>query len=72
MNMTNNNQLNTTLPLLLKRHHFIKEFGLSDSLYYSLLKNNKLPVIEVNGRKYIHRDKFFEMFNQLTEGDINQ
>ncbi len=60
------------LPLLLKRKHLIREFGLSDSLYYALLQSGELPTITLNGRKYIHRDKFLELINNisyLTDGE---
>lgn len=65
---------NKELPLLLRRKHLIKEFGLSDSLYYSLLKNGELPTVTLNGRKYVHRDKFLEFFNAtqtITKGENN-
>lgn len=54
------------LPLLLKRKHLIREFGLSDSLYYALLQSGELPTITLNGRKYIHRDKFLELINNIS------
>ena len=62
------------LPLLLRRKHLIREFGLSDSLYYTLLQNGELPTITLNGRKYVHRDKFLELINStsiITKGDMN-
>ena len=68
MNQSNN------LPLLLKRKHLLREFGLSDSLYYALLQSGELPTITLNGRKYIHRDKFLELINStsiINKGDIN-
>ena len=54
------------LPLLLRRKHLIREFGLSDALYYSLLKKGELPTITLNGRKYVHRDKFLELINSTS------
>jgi len=57
------------LPLLLRRKHLIGEFGLSDSLYYTLLKNGELPTVTLNGRKYIHRDKFINLINGLFGTD---
>lgn len=54
------------LPLLLKRKHLLREFGLSDSLYYALLQSGELPTITLNGRKYIHRDKFLELINNIS------
>lgn len=62
------------LPLLLRRKHLIKEFGLSDALYYSLLKKGELPTVTLNGRKYVHRDKFLDLINATsysTDGKIN-
>lgn len=62
------------LPLLLRRKHLIREFGLSDSLYYTLLQNGELPTITLNGRKYVHRDKFLDLINDTsysTDGKIN-
>ena len=64
------------LPLLLRRKHLIKEFGLSDSLYYTLLQTGELPTITLNGRKYVHRDKFIELINCTSiinenKGDYN-
>ncbi len=49
------------LPLLLKRKHFIKDFGISDTLYYSLVKYNLLPVIRINNRIYVKRDEFLSL-----------
>ena len=54
------------LPLLLKRKHLLREFGLSDSLYYTLLESGELPTITLNGQKYIHRDKFLELLNNIS------
>lgn len=54
------------LPILLKRKHLLREFGLSDSLYYALLQSGELPTITLNGRKYIHRDKFLELLNNIS------
>ena len=62
------------LPLLLRRKHLIKEFGLSDALYYSLLKKGELPTVTLNGRKYVHRDKFLDLINATSysaNGKIN-
>ena len=64
------------LPLLLRRKHLIGEFGLSDALYYSLLKKGELPTITLNGRKYVHRDKFIKLINDTSiikenKGDLN-
>lgn len=68
MNQTNE------LPLLLKRKHLLREFGLSDSLYYALLQSGELPTITLNGRKYIHRDQFLNLINATslsTDREIN-
>lgn len=54
------------LPILLKRRHLLREFGLSDSLYYTLLQSGELPTVTLNGRKYIHRDKFLELLNNIS------
>lgn len=62
------------LPLLLKRKHLLREFGLSDSLYYALLQSGELPTITLNGRKYIHRDQFLNLINATshsTDREIN-
>ena len=60
------------LPLLLRRKHLIGEFGLSDSLYYTLLKNGELPTVTLNGRKYIHRDKFINLINGTSITNKNK
>lgn len=60
------------LPLLLRRKHLIKEFGLSDSLYYTLLQNGELPTITLNGRKYVHRDKFVNLINGTSITNKNK
>ncbi len=51
------------LPLLLKRKHFVKDFGISDTLYYSLVKHNQLPVIRIKNRIYVKRDEFLSLLN---------
>ena len=60
------------LPLLLRRKHLIGEFGLSDALYYSLLKKGELPTITLNGRKYVHRDKFINLINGTSITNKNK
>lgn len=64
----------SNLPYLLKRHHFIETFGISSPFYYRLIKKNVLPVIMLNGRKYVDRNKFVELLNNgsfgfMSEGD---
>lgn len=51
------------LPKLIKRSHMLKVVGISDSLYYKLLRENKLPIVKINNRTYIDRDKFINMLN---------
>ena len=58
----NNKKLNQ-LPKLLKREHMLKEIGISDSLYYKLIKENKLPIVHIGNRIYIDRDKFINMLD---------
>ena len=41
----------------------LKVVGISDSLYYKLLRENKLPIVKINNRTYIDRDKFINMLN---------
>lgn len=54
------------LPLLLKRKHFVKDFGISDTLYYSLVKHNLLPVVRIKNRIYVNRDEFLSMLNEKS------
>ena len=56
------------LPLLLKRKHFVKDFGISDTLYYSLVKHNLLPVVRIKNRIYVNRDEFLSMLNETSLG----
>jgi hypothetical protein len=58
-----NNKL-THLPKLLKRKHILKDIGLSESLYYKLVKENKLPTIKINNRIYLDRDKLLLMIEK--------
>lgn len=51
------------LPKLIKRSHMLKVVGISDSLYYKLLRENKLPIVKINNRTYIDRDKFINMLD---------
>ena len=51
------------LPKLIKRSHMLKVVGISDSLYYKLLRENKLPIVKINNRTYIDRDKFIIMLD---------
>ena len=41
----------------------LKVIGISDSLYYKLIRENKLPIVKINKRTYIDRDKFINMLN---------
>ena len=52
------------LPVLLSRRHFVQDLGLSDSLYYKLLNTNAVPVVTLGNRRFIHRDKFFQLLEQ--------
>ena len=52
-------------PLLMKRKHLLS-LGLSDDLYYKLIREKKLPTIKLNNRTYINRDAFFDMLEQKT------
>ena len=54
-------------PLLLKRTHFINDIGISNAVYYQLIHSGSLPVVIINDRKYVLRDKFFDM---LESGSI--
>ena len=64
-----NNKL-TNLPKLLKRKHILKDIGLSESLYYKLVKENKLPIIKINNRICLDRDKLLLMIeNDLINID---
>ena len=66
-----NNKL-TNLPKLLKRKHILKDIGLSESLYYKLVKENKLPTIKINNRIFSStwriRDNFKPSSFILMEG----
>ena len=48
-------------PILLRRSHFVNDIGISNSLYYLLLNSGVLPTVTINQRKYVLRDKFFDM-----------
>ncbi|MBE6703116.1 MAG: helix-turn-helix domain-containing protein [Ruminococcaceae bacterium] len=52
------------LPLLLKRKH-LKDIGISDGLYYKLVKSKELPVVKLNGRNYINRDALFALIDKV-------
>lgn len=59
------NSIKDQFPLLLKRKH-IKDIGISDALYYKLIKSGQLPTIKLNNRTYINRDVFFELMAKQT------
>lgn len=61
----NTNYNRQDFPLLMKRKHLLS-LGLSDDLYYKLIRENKLPTIKLNNRTYINRDAFFDMLEQKT------
>ena len=67
----NNNYDLEKLPILLKRHHLIEHLGLSNNLYYKLLRGNQLPVIKMGKQKYVDRDKLMYMLNNglIQTGD---
>ncbi len=56
------------LPMLLRRKHIKEMLGISDTLYYRLITDEKLPTVYYNNRVYIHRDKFLELLNEIREG----
>lgn len=65
----------SNLPRLLKRKHIIKDIGISESLYYKLIKENKLPIVKINNRIYVDRDKLFSLiekglFDISKESDV--
>ena len=52
----------TKLPKLLKRKDIVNSLGISESLYYQLVKDNQLPIVTINNRFYIDRDKLLGLF----------
>lgn len=48
------------LPIILQAQHVQRVLGLSKSSTYEIFKQNDFPSIEVNGRKMVNRDKFFQ------------
>ena len=62
-----NNKLDK-LPQLLKRTHMINDIGISDTLYYRLIRENKLPIVHIGNRIYIIRD---ELINLLESGSLD-
>ena len=55
------------LPKLLRRSHMTKDIGFSDSLYYKLVRESKLPIVRMNNRIYIDRDKLIIL---IESGEI--
>lgn len=51
-------------PLLLKRTHFINDIGISNTIYYQLIRSGSLPIVTIKDRIYILRDKFFDMLEE--------
>lgn len=51
-------------PLLLKRTHFINDIGISNTIYYQLIRSGSLPIVTIKDRVYILRDKFFDMLEE--------
>ena len=51
----------TKLPKLLKRKDIVNSLGISESLYYQLVKENQLPIVTINNRFYIDRDKLLNL-----------
>lgn len=56
-------------PFLMKRTHFIRDMGLSNSLFYSLLHSGILPTVSINGHNYILRDEFFDLLEDGLKSD---
>lgn len=61
-------QIEENLPLLLRRKHVKQILGISDTLYYRMLEEKKLPCIQLNGRMYVHRSEFLKMLKDFREG----
>lgn len=58
-------------PLLLKRKHIRKILGISDTLYYQLIRSGELPTVRLNNRTYIIRDEFWEVLKNNQKGILN-
>lgn len=46
-------------PLILQAKHIREILGISKSGVYELMRLKDFPLLEVNGRKLVYRDSFF-------------
>ena len=57
------------LPILLSSKNS-KELGISRSMFYRLMDDEKQLTLTIGNRKFIHRDRFFEWLNNgVEDGD---
>ncbi|WP_160045726.1 AlpA family phage regulatory protein [Paenibacillus sp. USDA918EY] len=62
------------LPIILQAKHIIQVTGLSKSSVYELMKSPDFPLLELNERKLVYRDRFFEWLDskQRVKVRVNQ
>lgn len=48
------------LPIILQVKHIMQVMGISKTTAYEFFHNPEFPALEVNGRKLVYRDSFFE------------
>lgn len=53
------------LPLVMSAHD-LQAIGFSRSMSYQLLNRKDFPVVEIGGRKFVNRDKFFQWLDNQT------
>lgn len=58
----------TDLPIILQAKDVIEVTGLSKSTVYELFKSPDFPLIKLNERKLVYRDRFFEWLDSKQQG----
>ena len=54
----------SSYPILLSANSIMELTGIKRSMVYNLLNRSDLPVVRINGRKYMNRDRFIEWLDQ--------
>lgn len=56
------------LPLILQAKHITAMMGWAKSTTYEMFKAPDFPMLEINGRRLVYRDAFFQWLDSKQRG----
>jgi predicted DNA-binding transcriptional regulator AlpA len=66
------NMERSELPIILQAKHITQMMGWAKSTTYELSNDPKFPALQINGRKLVYREAFFEYLDSKQRGSGGQ